>query len=101
LYVDLNSDGFGYVSTDFKEFSMSGQMCWLSKFGGNGEKILHLRLKPHEPWRPYTTFPQLSMPDYQIPGGSKGWATCQKLLKAQWTLVPSDQASSVSTAWVA
>ncbi|MBD0390676.1 MAG: hypothetical protein ICV54_30310, partial [Nostoc sp. C3-bin3] len=30
---------------------------------------------------------------YQIPNGSKGWATYQKLLKAGWTLVPSARAN--------
>ncbi len=68
---------------------MHRQMCWISKSNGDGEKILHLQIAPNQPWRPYTTFPQFSVPDYQIPGGSKGWATYQKLLKAGWTLVPS------------
>jgi hypothetical protein len=69
---------------------MSGQMCWLSRFGGDGEKILHLRLSSHEAWRPYTSLPQYSVPDYRdFPNGSKGWATCQKLLKAGWQLLPS------------
>ncbi|NJL09860.1 MAG: hypothetical protein HC908_05730 [Calothrix sp. SM1_7_51] len=62
-------------------------MCWLATLGSNGQKILHLRLAPHEPWRVYTAFPQYSIPDYPIPGGSKGWATSQQLLKAGWTLV--------------
>jgi hypothetical protein len=68
---------------------MQRQMCWLSQFGQDGQKILHLRTAPHEPWRPYTAFPQYSVPDYRIPGGSKGWATYQKLLKAGWALVSS------------
>lgn len=71
---------------------MTGYMCWLPKLGSNGDKILHLRLKPHEPWKPYTAFPHYSVPDYRIPGGSKGWATYQKLLKAGWTLVASAEA---------
>ncbi|MEB3178999.1 MAG: hypothetical protein VKL59_08235 [Nostocaceae cyanobacterium] len=74
---------------------MHRQMCWLSASGTDGEKILHLRTASHEPWRPYTAFSQLTVPDYRIPGGSKGWATYQKLLKAGWTLVPSDQANKV------
>jgi hypothetical protein len=68
---------------------MQKQMCWLPKMGSDGEKVLHLRTAPHERWRPYTAFPHYSVPDYQIPGGSKGWATYQKLLKAGWTLLPS------------
>lgn len=70
---------------------MKGQMCWLSRSGEDGEKILHLRCASHEPWRPYTTFNQYIEPDYRIPGGSKGFATYQKLLKAGWILLPSDR----------
>lgn len=73
---------------------MAGQMCWLSASGPDGEKILHLRLKPHDPWKPYTALPQLSVPDYQIPGGSKGWATYQRLFRAGWQLLPSQQESA-------
>ena len=68
---------------------MLRQMCWLSRFGTNEDKILHLRTAPHEAWRPYTAFPQFSVPDHRIPKGSKGWATYQKLMKAGWVLVPS------------
>jgi hypothetical protein len=71
---------------------MAGQMCWLSSFGGNEEKILHLRLNPNQPWKPYTRCPEYAIADYKILGGSKGWATYQKLLQAGWTLVPSAQA---------
>lgn len=70
---------------------MSGQMCWLSALGRDGQKILHLRINPNQPWQPYTAFPQYFVPDYRIPGGSKGWATYQKLLKAGWNLIPSSQ----------
>lgn len=70
---------------------MAGQMCWLSRFGSNGEKILHLRSEPHQPWRPYTVCPQY-IPDYPIPRGSKGWATYQKLMQAGWVLIPSAEA---------
>lgn len=68
---------------------MQGQMCWLSRFGSNEDKILHLRSAPNKPWLPYTAFPQYSAPDHRIPRGSKGWATYQKLMKAGWLLVPS------------
>jgi hypothetical protein len=50
---------------------MTGQMCWLSKFGGNGELILHLRLEPYHPWKPYTHFTGLAIPDHPIPGCSR------------------------------
>ncbi len=71
---------------------MHRQMCWLSKSGTDGEKILYLQVSPNEPWRPYTAFPQHSVPDYKELGGSKGWATFQKLFKAGWTLVPTARA---------
>ncbi len=69
---------------------MMRQMCWLSRFGKSEEKILHLRTAPHEAWRPYTAFPHYCVPDHRIPGGSKGWATYQKLRKAGWVLIPSE-----------
>lgn len=70
---------------------MARQMCWLSMSGADGQKILHLKTEFNKPWRPYTAFGHLSVPDYPIPGGSKGWATYQKLRKAGWELVPSSQ----------
>lgn len=72
---------------------MSGQMCWLSLTGGDGEKVLHLRTQPSQPWKPYTACPGLAVSDYNIPGGSKGWATYQKLMRAGWALVPTAQAT--------
>lgn len=71
---------------------MRGRMCWLSKSSGDREKILHLQIAANQPWKPYTAFPQYAAPDYAMPGGSKGWATYQKLLKAGWTLVASARA---------
>ena len=67
---------------------MFKQMCWLSQYGSDGEKILHLRLEHNKPWLPYTAYPQYAAPDYDMPQGSKGWATYQKLIKAGWDLVP-------------
>ena len=67
------------------------QMRWQSKISGqDSEKILFLSPSGTVLWRPYNVFPQFAVPDYQIPGGSKGWATFQKLLKAGWELVPSN-----------
>ncbi|MBD3887449.1 hypothetical protein IFO70_38500 [Phormidium tenue FACHB-886] len=71
-------------------------MCWLGIAGGDTEKMLHLRLNPHQPWRPYIAHPHLSVPDYPIPGGTKGWATYQKLMQAGWALVPTAQAQTSS-----
>lgn len=71
---------------------MEKQMCWLPRMGKeNAEKILHLRTAPHQPWRPYTAFPQYAAPDYREPGGSKGWATFQKLKQLGWTLISSSE----------
>ncbi|MBU7582969.1 MAG: hypothetical protein KAF91_08670 [Nostoc sp. TH1S01] len=75
---------------------MNRQMCWLSK-SGDSDKILYLQIEANKGWRPYTAYPQFAVPDYQIPGGSKGWATYQKLLKAGWTLVPSARANEFGT----
>ncbi len=79
---------------------MHRQMCWLSKSDNSGEKILHLQTAPNQPWRPYTAFPQHAVPDYEIPGGSKGWATYQKLLKDGWSLVHSARANEFSSSSV-
>jgi hypothetical protein len=73
---------------------MSGQLCWLPKFGGNGTLTLHLRLTPSQPWKPYTAYPGLCIPDYPIAQGSKGWATSQKLLQSNWTVVPTCKAQA-------
>lgn len=70
---------------------MSGQLCWLPKFGADGQLVLHLRLKPYQPWKPYTAYPGLCVADYPMAEGSKGWATSQKLLQAGWTLIPTAQ----------
>jgi hypothetical protein len=70
---------------------MAGQLCWIPKFGSNGTLALHLRLDPFHPWKPHTAFPNLCVPDYPMPGGSKGWATSQKLLQAGWEIVPTAQ----------
>jgi len=69
---------------------MLKQMCWLPRLGSSGEKILHLRTEPRQPWRPYTAFPQYAAFDYPEPGGSKGWATFQKLRTQGWNLVASE-----------
>lgn len=70
---------------------MLGQMCWLPKLGTDEENILHLRTAPHEPWRPYTACAE-AVPDYDVPRGSKGWATYQTLLRQGWKLVPTGEA---------
>lgn len=70
---------------------MLKQMCWLPRLGGNGEKILHLRTEPRQGWRPYTAFPQYAAPDYREPGGSKGWATYQKLRNQGWNLISTEE----------
>lgn len=71
---------------------MAGQLCWLPKFGSRGTLALHLRLEPYHPWKPHTAFPHLCSPDYPIANGTKGWATCQKLLASGWTAISTEQA---------
>jgi hypothetical protein len=68
------------------------QLCWLPKFGGNGQLALHLRKEPYHPWKLYTHFPELCTREYAVPNGSKGWATAQKLLQSGWSIVPTAQA---------
>lgn len=70
---------------------MRGQMCWLPVAGLGEKKVLHLRNYPNQPWQPYTAFSNYAVPDYNMPGGSLGWATYQKLFKAGWQLIPSTQ----------
>lgn len=71
---------------------MAGQLCWLPKIGASDQLFLHLRLEPYQPWKLHTAYPGVCVPDYPVPGGSRGWATCQKLLNAGWTLIPTQQA---------
>ncbi|MES1022550.1 hypothetical protein ABN584_06590 [Gloeocapsa sp. BRSZ] len=72
---------------------MSGQMCWLPGSQSNEEKVLHLRTNASEDWQPYKAFTEYAVPDYKISGGSQGWATYQKLLRAGWILISSTQAN--------
>lgn len=73
---------------------MNKQMCWLQDCRNNKAIVmLHLREYPQQPWKPYTSYPQYSVPDYRIPGGSKGWATYQHLRKAGWNLIPTAEAN--------
>ena len=78
------------------------QMIWMPKAGANtdSEKILHLRISPAVPWKPYTSFPELKKSDYQFLSGffcgnspqhSKGFSTMQSLLRDGWELLPSPQ----------
>jgi hypothetical protein len=73
---------------------LSGQMCWLSSSNHAGQLILHLREREFDAWLPYNMCPQYQVPDYLIPGGSKGWSTYQKLRQAGWTLIPTAQAQN-------
>ena len=73
---------------------MEGQMCWLLDSRNRQRMILHLREHAYQPWKPYTSYSQYSVPDYRIPGGSKGWATYQHLRKAGWNLIPTAEASN-------
>ena len=69
------------------------QMAWL--YGRSPDlRILHLNVDGSG-WRSYTHFPQYSVPDYKEKGGSKGWATYQKLRQAGWELVETAVAESM------
>ncbi len=71
---------------------MDRQMCWLVDKNNRTTMALHLREYAYQPWKIYTSYSQYSVPDYKIPGGSKGWATYQHLRKAGWNLVPTAEA---------
>ena len=67
---------------------MIKQMAWLPQEKGR-EKILHLRIEQGTSWRPYTMFPQFTMPDH-VAIGSRGFSTFQKLLREGWEIIASD-----------
>lgn len=71
---------------------MPGQMCWLSSFSSDGDLVLHLRTDSSKPWQVYTLCREFAVPDYDIPRGSRGWATFQKLLKQGWEVIPTAKA---------
>lgn len=62
----------------------SGQMTW-SPNGGPSEGVLHLRLNPFDPWKPYTEFPEHSKPD--LPSTSEGYSTFIALIQHKWEYV--------------
>ncbi|BAC91035.1 gsr3094 [Gloeobacter violaceus PCC 7421] len=73
---------------------MDGQMCWLRVSNSpDPRKILHLRMLPSQPWTPYTEWQHLMVPDYREPGGAKGWATYQKLIRVGWKVEKSTENS--------
>ena len=70
-----------------------GQMAWL--YGRSSEfRILHLNVRDSG-WRSYANFPQYAAPDYEIKGGSNGWATYQKLKLAGWELIETAVAENM------
>ncbi|MGF1480752.1 MAG: hypothetical protein ACFB4I_14910 [Cyanophyceae cyanobacterium] len=68
---------------------MHHQMSWLPISKTDKTKILHLRTHPQQSWQPYTAFPELAVPDHQVPGASQGYATYQKLRREGWVLLPN------------
>ena len=76
---------------------MQKQMCWLIDKHNRQIMVLHLREYAYQPWKPYNTYYQYSVPDYRIPGGSKGWATYQHLRKAGWNLIPTAEADNYTS----
>ncbi|MBE9042193.1 hypothetical protein IQ235_15550 [Oscillatoriales cyanobacterium LEGE 11467] len=71
---------------------MVKQISWLPLKNENGRKILHLRTDPHRPWQPYTAFPEYAVPDIEVAGASKGYATFQKLISQGWQVVATHRA---------
>lgn len=63
-------------------------MAWLM-VPGNERRVLCLEIEGR--FVPYWKTP-MKVPDHNIPGGSKGWATYQKMLKAGWTVVSEETA---------
>ena len=74
---------------------MDKQMCWLIDSNNRSMIVLHLREYSYQPWKPYNTFTKYSVPDYRVPGGSKGWATYQHLRKSGWNLIPTARANDI------
>lgn len=61
------------------------EMCWKPQFfSGSGKNVLHLKIADR--WIPYQST-NYAVPDYEIKGGSLGWATYQSLLKQGWKVV--------------
>lgn len=77
---------------------MKKQMCWLLPQSNSSKMVLHLRENPNQSWQPYTAYSQYFVPDYKVPGGSKGWATYQSLRQKGWALIASNQACISSKA---
>lgn len=69
------------------------QMCWLPCKDNSLKIALHLREYSHQSWKIYTASPH-AVPDYKIPGGSKGWASFQKLRQIGWTLISKEEAKT-------
>lgn len=63
------------------------EMCWMGP--EDQAKILHLRINGE--WKPYHSCGSLAVADYEISGGSRGYATMQSLLKKGWKLVSTQQ----------
>lgn len=63
------------------------QMAWYSPTE-NGDRVLYIN--HNDTWLPYTQTP-FALPDYLIPGGSKGYATMQFLLMRGYKIVSSEQ----------
>jgi hypothetical protein len=72
---------------------MAKEMSWLPVTGQTEDTALHLRMAAHQPWQHYTSYPEYSVPDYPISGGSKGFATYQQLRLQGWNLIPTHQAN--------
>ena len=88
LYDSISNLRIKCAKAEDGAMSDQNEMCWLpSPIAGEG---LILYLKPAgRMWRPYNTYREFAVPDYPIPGGSKGWATYQKLTRSHGVLLPT------------
>lgn len=75
---------------------MSKEMCWLPYKGNESNIMLHLRENSDQSWIVYTRSPY-AVEDYKIPGGSKGWATFQKLRQIGWQIISAKEARSLTS----
>jgi hypothetical protein len=75
------------VITPIKGFIKMGYLSWRPVHGAENTKELYISKTVDGPWEHYSKHP-LKVADYNIPNGSKGYATMQRLLKNGWVMLP-------------
>lgn len=73
----------------FPQEERKGEMKWQRDLSSEQPRLI-LWVKPPQQseFIPYTAWPG-SVPDHDIPHGSKGWSTYQHLFKQGWKLQPT------------